>query len=163
MKLKKNCLNCERSFEVYPSEIKKGNGKFCSRSCATTFRNIHNNPAKDALVKWKISKHHADVKDEKNPMYGRKGKLSPSYIDGRNKFNGETYRRKLLASGRESVCKICGESREKLDVHHVDGNRRNNELNNLIWLCKKCHNTIAHENIRDEFGKIVGKKLNKVI
>lgn len=163
MKIVKSCLNCGQNFEAHLSEIKRGHGKFCLRSCATAFRNIHNNPTKDILVRLKISKHHADVNGKKNPMYGRKGELAPSYIDGRSKFKGEPYRRKLLASGQESVCKICGESGEKLDVHHVDGNRKNNQINNLIWLCKKCHNTIAHENVRDKFGKIIGKKLNKVI
>ena len=24
-------------------------------------------------------------------------------------------------------------------IHHIDGNRHNNELNNLILLCDKCH------------------------
>ena len=82
----KNCLQCEKEFEARPSEIKKSGGKFCSRSCATTYRNIHNNPTKDAKVREKISKNHADVSGRKNPMHGRRGKLAPGYIDGSNIF-----------------------------------------------------------------------------
>ena len=35
-------------------------------------------------------------------------------------------------------CEICG-AEGKLDVHHIDGSYRNNELNNLMVLCRSCH------------------------
>lgn len=35
-------------------------------------------------------------------------------------------------------CLICGE-RENIDVHHIDGNRTNNRLENLIPVCRYCH------------------------
>jgi hypothetical protein len=37
---------------------------------------------------------------------------------------------------------ICGydEFVEGLDVHHIDENRKNNKLNNLIVVCGICHN-----------------------
>lgn len=40
-------------------------------------------------------------------------------------------------------CKKCGcsqlENGRQLDVHHIDYNKRNNKLNNLISLCVRCH------------------------
>ena len=40
-------------------------------------------------------------------------------------------------------CQLCGcpqiENGRKLDVHHIDYNKLNNILKNLIALCKKCH------------------------
>lgn len=40
-------------------------------------------------------------------------------------------------------CKICGcsqlENGKQLDVHHIDYNKKNNNINNLIALCKSCH------------------------
>lgn len=153
-KVEKHCLQCGKPFEVFSSEIKKGGGKFCSRSCATTFRNIHNNPTEYEEVRRKISLHHADVSGENNPMYGIRGENAPSYIDGRSFFTGETYRKKLLASGREMVCEICGTS-EDLCVHHKDKNHGNNELENLAWLCMRCHNNIVHRRSRDKNGRFL--------
>ena len=35
-------------------------------------------------------------------------------------------------------CEKCG-SQKNLDIHHKDGNWQNNELDNLICLCRSCH------------------------
>ncbi len=41
------------------------------------------------------------------------------------------------------TCQNCGiteeEINKKLDVHHIDYNKRNNKPENLISLCRKCH------------------------
>ena len=52
--------------------------------------------------------------------------------------------KRILKSGREYKCEICGisewqNSEIKLQVHHVDGNRTNNNLCNLQLLCPNCH------------------------
>lgn len=36
-------------------------------------------------------------------------------------------------------CEECG-SKRNVDVHHIDGNWRNNALENLQRLCRRCHN-----------------------
>ena len=154
-KVEKICLWCGKTFLIYPSEERKGCGKFCSRSCATSNRNTHNNPAKSADVRAKISKHHADVSGEKNPMYMKRGAEAPAYKDGRNSFRGEIYRRILLASGRKQECEVC-KSTDKLNVHHIDGNHRNNTLDNLTWVCYKCHNFVKHHHPRDDHGRFCG-------
>lgn len=158
----RTCLWCGNVFEKPQSVIKHGGGRFCSISCATTYRNTHCNPAWDENVRDKISANHADFSGEKNPMYGRRGESAPSFIDGRNAFSGETYRKILLASGAEYKCAICGAT-ERLHVHHCDGNHENNDVNNLVWLCCGCHNNIAHKYTRDTFGRFVGSKINETM
>jgi 5-methylcytosine-specific restriction endonuclease McrA len=37
--VKIKCLNCNKEFEVTQSEVNRGYGKFCSRSCAAIYRN----------------------------------------------------------------------------------------------------------------------------
>lgn len=155
------CQYCGASFEAHLSEISNGGGKFCSRSCATTYRNIHSNPTQNEEVRKKISSNHADVSGEKNPMFGRRGKSAPSYIDGRMAFKCETHRRILLASGVECKCAVCGAT-GKLDVHHLDGNHKNNDSKNLVWLCHNCHYTVAHKYARDSNGRFIGSALNKI-
>ena len=156
-KVSLNCKQCGVEFFAYPSELRKGR-RFCSRSCSTTYRNTHDNPAWKPEVRKKISLNHADVSGENNPMYMRRGKDAPSYIDGRNSFTGEVYRKILLASGMEQKCVVCG-STEKLDVHHKDGNHSNNDLSNLTWVCRGCHNKVAHQYARDKEGRFVGSSL----
>ena len=34
-------------------------------------------------------------------------------------------------------CEACG--REAVDIHHIDNDRKNNDIKNLIGLCRKCH------------------------
>ena len=41
------------------------------------------------------------------------------------------------------TCRMCGcsqlENGKQLDVHHIDYNKKNNVLDNLIALCHSCH------------------------
>ena len=42
-------------------------------------------------------------------------------------------------------CVLCGKSDQRiLAVHHVDRNRKNNKLENLMWLCHNCHFLVHH-------------------
>jgi len=50
------------------------------------------------------------------------------------------YREKCLRQ-KLSFCNICGDAEEPI-VHHIDGNRDNNELKNLLPVCRGCHQKI---------------------
>lgn len=52
------------------------------------------------------------------------------------------YREKCLNEEGE-WCNVCGSERF-VEVHHKDGNRSNNELDNLIPLCRDCHKQVHH-------------------
>ncbi len=63
----------------------------------------------------------------------QKGKNNPGYVDGSTmKFN--TYRSK-----KDGVCEQCGGQHDRLETHHIDGDRTNNEPENLENLCVSCH------------------------
>lgn len=52
--------------------------------------------------------------------------------------------KKLIESGREEKCEICGISVWQnqpitLQIHHKDGNPKNNDFSNLQILCPNCH------------------------
>lgn len=59
---------------------------------------------------------------------------------------------------KKDKCELCG-SDLHLCVHHIDGNRQNNSLDNLLTVCKKCHQT--HHLIRDELGRFTRR--NKTV
>lgn len=150
----RTCLECGKIFFAYPSLIKRGGGKFCSISCGVKHRNKINNPAKRLEVRLKISLNHADVSGKNNPMYGKKGKEAPGYIDGRNSISGDTWR-KIALINKPQICEICGVNVQgrKLHVHHKDKNRKNNDLKNLQVVCVECHNKIVHPRKRDSLGR----------
>lgn len=41
-------------------------------------------------------------------------------------------------------CPICGRSFLNLELHHIDRDRSNNHINNILLVCLKCHKLIHH-------------------
>lgn len=77
----------------------------------------------------------------------QKGKNNPNWQGG---LSFEEYGQEFDNSLKEQVrfrdkykCQLCDcsqlENGRQLDVHHKDYNKKNNFLNNLISLCKRCH------------------------
>lgn len=52
---------------------------------------------------------------------------------------------------KKDYCEICG-STENLDMHHIDGNWKNNNLDNLMCLCRSCHMKIERNDVEIEKG-----------
>ena len=63
-------------------------------------------------------------------------------------------RRKLIEDKiKEKKCERCGITEWlgeeiKLELHHIDGNRFNNDFNNLQILCPNCHSLTPNHSIR---------------
>jgi len=63
----------------------------------------------------------------------------------------EQYREKCL-NRKGEFCMLCGRT-EKIQVHHVDGDRANDDIVNLIAVCSDCHNNIHGDNLRYEMWR----------
>ena len=152
------CAHCEEHFPARVSEVRRGGAKFCSISCGTSYRNIHNNPTKSQEVKDKIKANHAHLSGENHPNFGKKGVLASGYIDGRHSYSkGHSYRGIALAN-KDHKCEVCGIelSINEIEVHHKDKNRKNNDLSNLMVACCDCHRNILHEILkRNELGQFI--------
>ena len=63
-------------------------------------------------------------------------------------------RKKLIEDGiKEERCESCGlnewlGTKITLELHHVDGNRYNNKLDNLQILCPNCHSMTPNHSMR---------------
>ncbi len=84
---------------------------------------------------------------ENNGMHGRTNEKCPAWRGGVSFVNyGTEFTKQLKEQVRDNfnrACFICGinekECKTKLDVHHIDYNKKNNTIDNLICLCKICH------------------------
>lgn len=85
------------------------------------------------------------------------GKITPNYFD--RPIDPRAYRTLMMSFYPATCCETCqyAEHIEILEVHHIDSNRRNNKLDNLIWLCPNCHRGITLGYAELEERKIIWK------
>ncbi len=146
--VKKKCIICGKLIVIKESQAKRGWGKYCSKRCQGESqkkgkwvecdycgKSIYRTP-KD-FKKSKSKKFFCSINchcswENKNV---RCGENAPNWIAGHN-----VYRRLLKRVGKKELCRRCGNTDKRiLAVHHIDGNRKNNKIENLEWLCRNCH------------------------
>ncbi|MBP9686371.1 MAG: HNH endonuclease [Candidatus Doudnabacteria bacterium] len=146
------CKVCKKSFHIKPFHYDKGWGKYCSKEC----QNKSQMTGKHVLCAvcsreiWKMQKEIRHSKSQnffcnkscqtkwRNTIYV--GERHPSWINGIN-----TYRKIMERHNISPICTHCKISNARvLIVHHIDHNRSNNNISNLMWLCRNCHYLI-HE------------------
>lgn len=67
-------------------------------------------------------------------------------------------------------CELCEEVKN-IHLHHIDRNKNNNKIPNLILLCKECHQKAHKEDIKkvsiledkEKINKFIKDKVNKII
>jgi len=147
------CSICAKCFEVKASHQKRGWGKYCSTNCRS----------KSQLRGQSVTCHTCHQQIYRSPRMLTRSKSGFYFCSKscqtlwRNKTfigeksanwkNGEqAYRKILLRGGVEPVCAICKNSDPRiLSAHHIDHDRSNNHIRNLIWLCFNCHYLSHHD------------------
>ena len=149
-----NCKKCKKEFYAKPNWLEKGWGKYCSAKCQ------HDAQLKGKFVECYICKKRV-WKAPKALKHSKSGKYfcnkscqtlwrNTIVFVGENHpnwKNGERNCRNILEkSGRKQVCTLCkNKDKRILTVHHLDKNRKNVELKNLVWLCWNCHFLVHHD------------------
>lgn len=148
-----SCKICRRAFSVKPFFIKKGYGKYCSRKCHHTSME-QREIVSCGICGIKIDKKYSCLKKSKSGKFFCSKSCQTVW---RNKmFSGEahvlwkggesTYRDKIWRGRGEKMCKRCGlNDKRVLAVHHIDRNRKNSSMDNLVLLCHNCH-VLIHKN-----------------
>lgn len=149
------CQNpsCGKMFEALAKEVKRGNAKYCSRSCSSRM-------LRGRQVEYiKLTCFTCGVEFEKNPsrlvnskhgvyFCGRKCKDEGQRLENgitaiqpHHYGTGQANYRKIASRHYDQICNRCGyaEYPEVLVVHHKDRNRDNNLPSNLEILCPTCH------------------------
>lgn len=94
------------------------------------FRN--NGMFKKGVVPWNKGGEIKQIQGENHLNW--KGGISRGYINKILKKYGK----------KKDKCQLCG-SKERIHIHHIDGNPKNNFIGNLGIVCSYCHAAI-HEN-----------------
>lgn len=96
-----------------------------------------------------IYRPNSKVKQNKSGYFYCSQQCGNEHKNKIRKDNGEwdhsnNYRRRALETYEHQCC-ICGwnEDERILEVHHIDENRENNDINNLCILCPTCHRKIT--------------------
>ena len=142
-----SCKICSSAFYARPNHIKRGWGKYCSINC----RN------KSQFTGKYLSCHNCGKRIYRTPATINKSQSKKYFCSKscqthwRNKhFSGNKhanwiigkygYRNILKRSNKKQECYKCNITDKRiLAAHHIDFNRENNTLENLIWLCYNCH------------------------
>lgn len=118
-RVEKQCAYCGKTFTC--SKSKAETRQFCCRKCKDTAQRIESGPD----FTWLRPAHYS--------------------INA-----GKSIYRKNALNYYAHECAVCGwdEDVDILEVHHIDNDRNNNELSNLIILCPTCHKKLTSHKYR---------------
>ncbi len=71
----------------------------------------------------------------------KKGSVPCNKGSGKTRVSLNKYARVKAIKLWGKKCVLC-KSEDKLNVHHIDKNWKNNSLENLVMLCSSCHSTL---------------------
>jgi hypothetical protein len=149
----RECKICSASFYVKPSHLKRGWGKYCSKKCQNISQKT-GTIVQCFICSKDVYRLPKELKHSKSKKYfcGKKcqtiwrnsivyvGSEHPNWKGGKY-----IYRRILLGEKVTQKCVLCNfKDTRVLIVHHIDRNRNNNNVANLVWLCANCHFLVHH-------------------
>lgn len=117
------CRHCGAEFGTIPSDIARGNGKYCSRSCASKSRTGSRSSG------WKGGRAQGDR--------GSWLVFFPDHPCART--NGYIYEHRWIAEN--ALGRIF---RNTAPVHHIDGNPSNNANSNLVICDSESYHRLLH-------------------
>ncbi len=148
----RKCRICGKEFYSKPFHINKGWGKYCSIKCRTKSQ-FNGKWVECENCGKKVYRTPRDYRKSRNKRFFCSKKCHCSWenknvrcgVNAPNWIIGESAYRALMRRHKIPVkCRSCGISDKRvLIVHHIDGDRKNNNISNLEWLCCNCH-AIVH-------------------
>lgn len=166
-----NCTNCGNELERKPCTTHEEN--FCDLKCRSEFRCGKNHPrhVEYAVKKCEecgseIPRHiakrdYAKYCSNVCKVKAVRGAAASGWKGGVWVYGSgftKTFKDKIRARDGDkcATCGIVPEEKRCLQVHHIDGNKKNNDPNNLITQCTKCHAQIYKKMKAHSFTKRLG-------
>ena len=99
------------------------------------------------ITRQKMKENHADQKGENNPNWNNGSSFEPYGLG----FNKELKQSILERDNYTCQYPNCTEVHDRLHVHHIDFNKKNNSPENLITLGHSCHMKTNGKNNREHW------------
>lgn len=129
-KIECECAYCHKKFLRVPSKLdNKSELYFCCREHKDLAQKIQSGSVFQKMRPWHYGNRYSDYRKQAFLKYPHK-------------------------------CAVCGwdEDEDCLEVHHIDENRQNGDLSNLIILCPMCHKKLTtHKYILINRSEIISK------
>lgn len=124
-----SCVVCGKQKSVKASQENR------YKTCGSVECQLKNKQSLKGHVIYKRGRHLSE-KTKAKISQTKIGKLNPMWKNGSGAY------RRIAGENLPRVCVECGATNQ-LEVHHIDGNHRgNNDISNLIVLCRSCHTKI---------------------
>lgn len=97
-----------------------------------------------------IARHNMNTTHFHGQLWSKGKTIGPKrplddYLSNRIPIRSHNLKNRLLSDGiKNAICEFCGNTEWMgqsipLELDHIDGNRKNNTLNNVRLLCPNCH------------------------
>lgn len=138
------------------SQIKKGVGRSNEMKRKLSETRKRKFAFGELIISKKVKKKHSErMQLERNPMWKGGKSFEPYTSDFNNKI------KKTIQKRDNKTCQLCNkkELNQVLVIHHLNYNKADSSLNNLIALCNSCH---SKTNVRRDYWEDFFKnKLNQ--
>jgi 5-methylcytosine-specific restriction endonuclease McrA len=139
--VERTCQHCGKVFSVAPSQLNHREPKYCSLDCTWThWRETGTGPrppvGSPGPNLGKSLVHSGSFRSGEGHWNWRGG-----VSRGRYPGNWRYYIRGQVRERDGFTCQVCGviEVGREHHVHHIDGDKENVDLHNLVTLCISCH------------------------
>jgi len=140
------CKICGKEFNIKPGKV-LSHGNCCSRACVKIDNKRKGKNFNCATCGKEFYRAPSRIVGNKTGMFfcSKKCQAAKLNTGGENHpkagYGGKCTYRKRALEAYGSVCAKCGYSKYEivLDVHHIDKDRKNNKVDNLVVLCPTCH------------------------
>lgn len=131
------CPICNKEFFVHPYRIRLTKVICCSKKCSyKNFQNTH-----------KITRQCIECGNNFSFKKAEEKKRPKIYCSHACMYKGKitteiTFYRQKAFDNFPNCCYFCNKTNQKLEIHHIDYDRSNNDISNLVILCISCHRKI---------------------
>ena len=159
------CPICGKKFHMKPCHVKKYKNHYCSRECHREAKKEYMSGEKNHQFGIKGKDNASWKSDRKLTTYGYLAVRMPNHPFSPK--DGFVFEHRLVAEKylltEENSIEIDGKKylRKEYDVHHIDFDRRNNKVENLLVMTKKEHKILHNKlnpNEKGENGKFMKKE-----